>query len=313
MKKLVLETTAPFQGLPELVAYDEGLFEKEGLLIEWADREKGVEKKTDTSITSQKGQNPFSSHGRLLEQGQADMYNACEWGNYCRVQDTGVGSRQLGRRGIVTYAAIVVRPDSAVYTAQQLANKTVGVPFYFGTHYLALHLLEGFMPREMIKVVKAPNGSRFRFDSMMRGELEATTLTEPYITLAEKKGCRTICSAFYHGTEVASDRVDAETYGAFNRAVREAVKRINANKKAYLHYFIDYHKAKDPEIGTLKPEDIREGRIVVCDPAPIPMDEMTRTYEWLKTWGMLEQTASPHELVNAHVQAQAHSAMGYRA
>jgi len=95
--------------------------------------------------------------------------------------------------------------------------------------------------------------------------------------------------------------------------VREAVKRINANKKAYLHYFIDYHKAKDPEIGTLKPEDIREGRIVVCDPAPIPMDEMTRTYEWLKTWGMLEQTASPHELVNAHVQAQAHSAMGYRA
>jgi len=313
MKKLVLETTAPFQGLPELVAYDEGLFEKEGLLIEWADREKGVEKKTDTSVTSQKGQNPFSSHGRLLEQGQADMYNACEWGNYCRVQDTGVGSRQVGRRGIVTYAAIVVRPDSEVYTAQQLANKSVGVPFYFGTHYLALHLLEGFMPREMIKVVKAPNGSRFRFDSMMRGELEATTLTEPYITLAEKKGCRTICSAFYHGTEVASDRVDAETYGAFNRAVREAVKRINANKKAYLHYFIDYHKAKDPEIGTLKPEDIREGRIVVCDPAPIPMDEMTRTYEWLKTWGMLEQTASPHELVNAHVQAQAHSAMGYRA
>lgn len=313
MKKLVLETTAPFQGLPELVAYDEGLFEKEGLLIEWVDRDKGVEKKTDTAITSHKGVDPFASHGRLLEQGKADMYNACEWGNYCRVQDTGVGSRQLGRRGIVTYAAIIVRPDSPVYTAQQLAGRTVGVPFFFGTHYLALHLLEGFMPREMIKVVKAPNGSRFRFDSMMRGEIEATTLTEPYITLAEKKGCRTICSAFYHGTEVASDKVDAETYAAFNRAVREAVKRINANKKAYLRYFIDYHKAKDAEIGTLKPEDIREGRIVVCDPAPIPLDEMQRTYEWLKSWGMLEETASPLELVNMHVQSSAHSASGYRA
>ncbi|MSP93936.1 MAG: ABC transporter substrate-binding protein [Alphaproteobacteria bacterium] len=313
MRKLVLETTAPFQGLPELVAYDEGLFEKEGLLIEWVDRDKGVEKKTDTAITSHKGVDPFASHGRLLEQGKADMYNACEWGNYCRVQDTGVGSRQLGRRGIVTYAAIIVRPDSPVYTAQQLAGRTVGVPFYFGTHYLALHLLEGFLPREMIKVVKAPNGSRFRFDSMMRGEIEATTLTEPYITLAEKKGCRTICSAFYHGTEVASDRVDAETYAAFNRAVRAAVARINANKKAYLHYFIDYHKAKDAEIGTLKPEDIREGRIVVCDPAPIPLDEMQRTYEWLKSWGMLEETASPLELVNLHVQNSAHSAAGYRA
>jgi NitT/TauT family transport system substrate-binding protein len=307
-----LETTAPFQGLPELVAYDEGLFEKEGLLVEWADREKGVEKKTQVDVTSPKGVTPFASHGRLLEEGKADMYNACEWGNYCRVQDTGVGSRQLGRRGIVTYAAIIVRPDSDVFTAQQLANRTVGVPFYFGTHYLALHLLEGFLPREKIKVCRAPNGSRYRFDSMMRGELEATTLTEPYITLAEKKGCRMICSAFYHGTEVASDRVDAATYGAFNRAVREAVRRINANKKAYLHYFIDYHKAKDSEIGMLKPEDIRESRVVVVDPAPIPLWEMEQTYDWLKSWGMLEQTASPLDLVNMDVQRSAHSQTGMR-
>jgi NitT/TauT family transport system substrate-binding protein len=243
----------------------------------------------------------------MLEQGKADMYNACEWGNYCRVQDTAVGSRQVGRRGIVSYAAIVVRPDSSVFTAQQLAGRTVGVPFYFGTHYLALHLLEGFMKREDIKLCRTSNGSRPRFDSMMRGEIEATTLTEPYITLAEKRGCRLICGAFYHGTEVASDRVDAETYGAFNRAVREAVRRINANKRAYLHYFIDYHKKKDPEVGTLKPEDLRESRIVVVDPAPIPLDEMQRTYAWLKSWGMLEETATPLALVNLEVQQRAHT------
>src|SRR5579859_203687 len=92
MKKLVLETTAPFQGLPELVAYDEGLFAKEGLEIEWADREAGVEKKVEVNVTSPKGVDPFASHGKLLEQGKADMYNACEWGNYCRVQDTGQNS-----------------------------------------------------------------------------------------------------------------------------------------------------------------------------------------------------------------------------
>ena len=131
MKKLILETTAPFQGLPELVAYDEGLFEKEGLLVEWADREKGVEKKVETHVTSPKGVDPFASHGKLFEQGKADMYNACEWGNYCRVQDTGTGSRQLGRRAIVAYSALVVAPDSPVFTAQQLAGRTIGVPFYF--------------------------------------------------------------------------------------------------------------------------------------------------------------------------------------
>jgi len=308
MKKLVLETTAPFQGLPELVAYDEGLFAAEGLAVEWADREKGVEKKVDTSVTSPKGVNPFASHGKLLEQGAADMYNACEWGNYCRVQDTSQASRQVGRRAIVSYAALMVAPDSPVYTPQQLANKTIGVPFYFGTHYIALHMLEGFLPRDMIKLCRAPNGSRYRLKALLDGEVDAVTLTEPHVTLAEKKGCRILCSAFFHGTEVASDRVDAETYAAFNRGVREAVRRINADKSAYMHYFIDYHAKSDPEIAALKVEDLRESRLVVCDPAPIPLDEMTRTFDWLKSWGMLEETASPQQLVNADVQRFAHIA-----
>jgi NitT/TauT family transport system substrate-binding protein len=308
MKRLVLETTAPFQGLPELVAFDEGLFEKEGLLVEWADREQGVAKKVEINVTGPKGVDPFSSHGKLFEQGKADMYNACEWGNYCRVQDTGTGSRQLGRRAIVTYSAMVVAPDSDIYTPQQLAHRAIGVPFYFGTHYIALHMLEGFLRRDEIKLCGAPNGSRYRLASVLNGEVDAVTLTEPHITLAEKKGCRTICSAFFHGTEVASDRVDAQTYAAFNRAVRAAVRRINADKRAYLHYFIDYHGATDPEIAALRVEDLRESRLVVCDPAPIPLDEMRRTYDWLKGWGMLEATASPLELVDIELQSRAHRA-----
>jgi NitT/TauT family transport system substrate-binding protein len=308
MKKLVLETTSPFQGLPELVAFNEGLFEREGITIEWADRDEAGIKSADTSLTDAKGADPFVSHGTLFEQGKADMYNACEWGNYCRVGTTAVGSRQIGRRAIVAYAAIVVRPDSPVYTAQQLAGRTVGVPFYAGTHYLALHMLEGFLPRELINVCRAPSGSRNRFNLMMKGALEATTLTEPYVTLAEKKGCRIITSALFHGTEVASDRVDAETYAAFNRAVREAVRRINANKAGYMHYFIDYHKTRDPEIGSLRVEDLRESRLVVTDPAPIPADEMQRTYEWVKSWGMLDSTDSALDLVNMDVQSRAHAA-----
>jgi NitT/TauT family transport system substrate-binding protein len=309
VKTLVLETTAPFQGLPELVAYDEGLFEKEGLHVEWADRDQGASKKVDVSITSPKDVNPFTSHGKLFERGQADMYNACEWGNYCRVGATTAGSRQLGRRAIVSYAAMVVAPDSPVYTPQQLANRVIGVPFYFGTHYIALHMLQGFVRREEIKLCSAPNGSRHRLAALLNGEVDAVTLTEPHVTLAEKKGCRLVCSAFFHGTEVASDRVDAETYAAFNRAVREAVRRINTNKRAYLHYFIDYHGKSDPEIAALKVDDLRESRLQVCDPAPIPADEMQRTYDWLKGWDMLEDTASPANLVNMEVQRYAHNAV----
>jgi NitT/TauT family transport system substrate-binding protein len=309
MITLRLESTAPFQGLAELVADKEGLFEKEGIHIEWIDRDKGVKKEVRTDIKSPDALDPHVSHGKAFEQGQADMYNACEWGNYCRVQDTNVQSgRQVGRRAIVTFAGLVVRPETEVYTPQQLAGKLVGVPFYFGTHYLALHMLEGFMPRDEINLCSAPNGSRMRYDSMMSGQVEATTLTEPYLSLAEKNGCRVIATAFYHGTEVASDKVDTETYAKFNRAVKEAVRRINADKEKYLQYFIDCHKDKDPEIGEMSVADLQASRIVVVDPAPIPADELARTAEWIKSWGMLTETEDHMDLVNMEVQQGAHAA-----
>lgn len=308
-KKLVLETTAPFQGLAELVAFDEGLFEKEGLTIEWADRDKEAEKAAQLHITSHNGVTPFSSHGKLLEQGKADLYNACECGNYSRVGDTRVASRQVGRRSIVTFAALMVRADSPVQTPQQFANRQIGVPFFFGSHYLTLQMLEGFIPREQIKLGRVPNGSRYRFDLLMNGEIEATPLTEPYISLAEKKGCRAVISGFYHGTEVASDRVDAETYSAFNRAVREAVRRINANKRSYLHYFIDYHK-DDPEIARLTIDDLRESRIYVVEPAPIPSEELQRTFEWMKTWGFLDDITEAQQLVRVDMQLSGNAVHG---
>lgn len=306
MKKLVLESTAPFQGLPELVAHDEGLFAAEGLDVSFVNRDDGVDTKTDITATSPKGLNPHVSHGRLFEEGKADMYNACEWGNYCRVEDTGQGGRQIGRRAIVAYGALVVPPDSDAYTPQQLAGKMIGVPYYFGTHYLLLHMLEGFLPRDMIRTCNTSNGSRKRFDSMMAGEIDATTLTEPYISLAEKMGCRVIVEAAFHGTEVASDRVDAETYAAFNCAVREAVKRINADKRRYMQYFIDYYREKDRDIAALTIDDLSVSRLQVVDPAPIPDDELQRTFDWLKGWDMLDDTDAALDLVDVSVQNRAH-------
>ncbi len=306
MKTLRLETTAPFQGLAELVADDEGLFEAEGLKIEWVARDHSP-RETDTTVTSPDGLSAFASHGSTFERGGADMYNACEWGNYRRVQDTAVKGRQVGRRSIVVCAALVVPPDSDVYTPQQLANKLIGVPYYFGTHYLVMHMLDGFMPRDMIKTCRAPNGSAARYDAMRSGEVAATTLTEPYITLAEKEGCRIVCQAHFHGTEVVSDAVDAETYGAFNRAVREAVRRINADKRSYLHYFLDHHKGQHPGLEALTIDDMRASRIQMVDPKPIPDDELRRTYEWMRSWDMIDDVGED-SLIDAALQSEAHGA-----
>ena len=305
-KTLQLETTAPFQGLPELVAYQEGLFAAEGLTVEFIRRGEKAPVQVDRGITSPADVNPFASHGSSLETGKAAMFNACEWGNYTRVERSAAGGQQLGRRAIVTIGAIVVPPGSAVYTPQQLAGVAVGVPYHAGTHYLALLMLEGFLPREAIATCLAPNGAGLRYRAIMSGELEATTLTEPYITVAERAGCRVILEAPYHGTEVATAAVDAETYRAFNRAVREAVRRINADKRKYLQYFIDYHR-DDPEVARLTVDDLRPSRLVVVEPAPIPAAEARRTYEWMRGWGLLGDIGW-QELFDDERQTVAHRA-----
>ena len=47
---------------------------------------------------------------------------------------------------------------------------------------------------------------------------------------------------------------------------------------------------------------------MVTDPAPIPADELQRTYDWVRGWGMLEETASPLQLVDIKVAERAHQA-----
>ena len=305
-RQLALENTMPFQGLPELVAYHEGLFAAEGLEITWVDRTRSAPRRTDPSITDPNAISSLLSHGSASELGQASLYNACEWGNYRRSQDNRAGARQVGRRAIIAFGAIIVRPDSGIYTPQQLAHKTIGLPYHAGTHYLALQLLEGFLAREDITTCLAPNSSRLRYDSLLNGELDATTVTEPYITLAEKEGCRVIAMAPYHGTEVATADVDAEVYGAFNRAIREAVRRINADKRKYLRYFIDYHRS-DPRVAALTVDDFDPARLQVIEPEPIPRDELRRTYQWMLKWDLLDPATGAEKLVDAQLQATAHA------
>jgi NitT/TauT family transport system substrate-binding protein len=166
-------------------------------------------------------------------------------------------------------------------------------------------MLEGFLPRDLIKTCRAPNGSAARYDALMNGDVEATTLTEPYLTLAEKNGCRIIIEGMYHGTEVASDDIDADTYAAFNRGVKKAVRLINSNKKRFMQYFIDRHKGQHPGIDTLTVDDFRLSRLQMVDPAPIPEDELQRTYEWMRSWDMIGEL-SPDVLVDVHRQQSAH-------
>jgi NitT/TauT family transport system substrate-binding protein len=299
--KIKMERPSVYNGLDWLVALDEGLFAKEGLEVELI--EHGGERRTNVDITDWNKVRSNAGHAEAVERGSANIFNACEWGNYRRSQDSGVGCRQLGRRAAIVAGAVAVAPDSDVYTPQQLANKTIAVPFHAGTHYLTLQLLEGFVPRDMIKLVSSGRPSE-RYRAMMSGAVDACSVREPWITVAEKHGCRLIVQGFYNGTDTATAEISAEAYAAINRALSEAVRHINADKRKYLPYFIE--REKGAEVKELTIDDFNLNRLIFVEPGkPIPQAQLMRTYEWMVSWNLIDRGHQPEDLVNTQVMAPA--------
>jgi ABC-type nitrate/sulfonate/bicarbonate transport system substrate-binding protein len=134
---------------------------------------------------------------------------------------------------MIVCAALIVPPTSTVYAPQELAHKLVALDHGNGTAYAGLQMLEGAVPREAIVTCPAVTSPAERFAGLMRGDFAATVVQEPWITVAEKAGCRLVSTTFFHGTWVADRSISAEAYAAFVRATTRAVRRINADKRAW--------------------------------------------------------------------------------
>ena len=207
---------------------------------------------------------------------------------------------------MVVCAALIVPGSSSVYTPQELAHRLVALDYGNGTAYAGLQMLEGAVPRAAVTTCVAPTSPAERFASMMRGDVEATVVQEPWITAAEKAGCRVISTTFFHGTWVADPRVDVEAYAAFLRGCTHAVRRINADKRRYVSYFLrDW--AGFPEIDALRAEDMDLGRIRLKEPEPIPEGEARWAWEWMASWGLLHGAFDAPAQINRDVEREAHA------
>jgi len=206
---------------------------------------------------------------------------------------------------MIVCGALVVASGSSVYTPQELAGKLVALDYGNGTAYAGLLMLEGAMPRAAVNTCAATADPAERFAGLLRGDFEATVLQEPYITIAEKAGCRLISTTFFHGTWVADATVGAETYAAFVRALTRAVRRINADKRRYVSYFIrDF--PRNPEVEALRPEDFDLNRIRLKEPGPIPENEARWAWEWMASWGLMPGAFDVATQINRKVEREAH-------
>ncbi len=286
--------------LPWLVANEEGLFTAEDVEVEFVrspKREPRLERRPQQ--VDDHAQVDSTGNHVLFELGQAQFYRGCEWGQIRRAYDSRCGGLIVSKRAAVVSQAIVARPDSPHTQPQDLRNVPVAVHFHAGSHYLTLQMLEGFLCRDEIKVVHIPATSH-RYKALLAGMVDAITLVEPWISLAEKQDCKVICEAHCAGSEVASPDVDSVTYAAIARAIRKAVRLINADKKKYLH-----HLTADlpPDVGFLRPEDFHLPRLRYVDPAPYPIDEFERAYQWMLRWNLIEPDATFDRIVDNRISS----------
>ena len=210
---------------------------------------------------------------------------------------------------MIVCGALVVRPDSNAFTPQELAHRLVGLDYGNGTAYAGLQMLEGAMPREAITTCSAATSPAERFRALMRGDFEATVLQEPWITVAEKAGCRLVSTTFFHGTWVADRNIDVEAYAAFLRAITRAVRRVNADKRRYVSYFLrDW--AGHPEVDALTSADFNLGRIQLKEPTPIPEQEARWAWDWMASWGLLQGPFDVSTQINRRAEREAHERAG---
>jgi ABC-type nitrate/sulfonate/bicarbonate transport system substrate-binding protein len=181
----------------------------------------------------------------------------------------------------------------------------VALDYGNGTAYAGLQMLEGAMPREAVTTCAAATSPAERFAGLMRGDFEATVLQEPWITVAEKAGCRLVSTTFFHGTWVATRDVSVEAYAALLRAITRAVRLINADKRRHVSYFIRDWPGH-PEVAALRPHDFNLGRILLKEPGPIPEDEARWAWDWMASWGLIAGTFDVTTQINRTLEREAH-------
>lgn len=293
-QKISVESAEAVLGLHWFAARGDGLFAEEGLEVEivkpapppkW-----GLD---DPRVWEHKLVDSFN-YQKFFEAKQCDVMRACEWGQIRRAYDSKRGAPIVGKRPAIVCQGIYVRPDSPVNATIQLANVPVGVQFHQGSHYCTLAMLEGFLSRHEIKAVHA-GAVEQRWEALEAGEIPAATLMEPWITLAEKKGFKKIIETFYLGVENVALDLPPETFQALLRAVRKAVKNINADKKKYIPYLLDEmpeHYRKH-----ITPDDFYLPRLRYVDPSPYTAEEFERASRWMQTWELVPADAAYQNLV----------------
>src|SRR5256712_4406228 len=207
LKKVRASMMNAIHDLPLLVARDEGFFKDEGLDVEILKTPGTAQRRADHQALRD---NVFHrTMESLYDKGACDQFRMCEWGVMKRAVESNVtpGHRPakiVALGSAMSTFAIVSNPKFGIYEPEQLKNKPIAVSPFNGSHFTMLKMLEGFLKREQIKWVNAGTHEE-RLEALSKGEVEAVSLMEPWISVAEKRGHTVLIESHSTRSEAAGD------------------------------------------------------------------------------------------------------------
>src|ERR1700687_3045148 len=269
--------------LPLLVARDEGFFRDEGLDVEIL----------KTPGTGQHGSdhqalrdNVFSrTMESLYEGGQCDQFRMCEWGIMKRAVESNVedGHRPakiVALGSAMSSFAIVTDPKLGIYEPEQLKNEPIAVSPFNGSHFTMLKMMEGFVKRSDIKWTNEGTHKE-RIAALRAGRVKAVSLMEPWISVAEKEGCRVLIESHSTRSEAAGEELDGPTLAKMFRAEARAAEAIQKQPEKYAHYLLEEAG------GRVALRDLRLSRVINASPVPYTRERFDDNYQLTVGWRLV--------------------------
>ena len=294
LKKVTASMMNAIHDLPLLVARDEGFFRDEGLDVEILKTPGTGQHASDHQALRD---NIFNrTMESLYEQGECDQFRMCEWGIMKRAVESNVedghrAAKIVALGSAMSSFAIVTDPRSGIYEPEQLKGVPIAVSPFNGSHFTMLKMMEGFIGRDEIKWVNVGT-HRERLDALRDGKVKAASLQEPWISVAEKQGCRVLIESRSTRSEAAGEQLDGATLAKMFRAEARAAEAIQKHPEKYAHYIAEEAG------GLIDVKELRMSRILNAPPVPYTRERFNDNYQWTLGWGLVPPGATYENTVD---------------
>ena len=206
--------------LHEWIALERGYFQEVGIepIVRW-DILSGIMSSWQGKQYKERPQDaPFVGTAEAV-----DVINHCAWGSVCNA-GAGLGKFVPDAFGVARWA-IYVRPDSPIRRPADLADVPIAVGLRAGSHFNVPYRLEEYLPLERINTLNV-GGFGARLSALLQGEVEASSLLDPQISMADQLGLRSVVANTFKTLWVVPDDADRSTMDTYFRVLQRADEDI---------------------------------------------------------------------------------------